>query len=88
MSTLYCFQFFLFSGCVHVFTLFTYLVYYSDLISTIYLQEIQPEYDYIIGKLHHSLKVFNNTVNFFTNIDVFGIYRPPLFGISYKNNKT
>ncbi|KAJ8730349.1 hypothetical protein PYW07_017387 [Mythimna separata] len=48
MLTLYCFQFFIFSICVHIFTVFTYLVYYSDFMSTKYFQEIQPEYDYII----------------------------------------
>ncbi|XP_075973734.1 glucose dehydrogenase [FAD, quinone]-like [Anticarsia gemmatalis] len=48
MSTFYLFQFFLFSACVHIFTLFTYLVYYSDLFATSYLREIEPEYDYII----------------------------------------
>lgn len=50
MSTLYYFQFFIFSTCVYIFTLFTYLVYYTDVISTSYFQEIQQEYDYIIGK--------------------------------------
>ncbi|XP_021194107.3 glucose dehydrogenase [FAD, quinone] [Helicoverpa armigera] len=48
MLSIHCFQFFLFSVCVHISTVFIYFVYYSDLISTKYIQDIKPEYDYVI----------------------------------------
>lgn len=47
MSPVYCFQFILFSVCVHLFTVFSYFVYYSDRLFHVDLLE---EYDYVIGK--------------------------------------
>ncbi|KAJ0176983.1 hypothetical protein K1T71_006992 [Dendrolimus kikuchii] len=48
MPPLYFFQFFLFSLCVHIFTLFTYVAYYSDKLSSSCFSDFGKEYDYII----------------------------------------
>ncbi|CAH0578998.1 unnamed protein product [Chrysodeixis includens] len=46
--SIYFFQLMLFSGCVQIFTFYAYLVYYSDVFTTTYFQDLQPEYDFII----------------------------------------
>ncbi|XP_004921999.1 glucose dehydrogenase [FAD, quinone] isoform X1 [Bombyx mori] len=48
MNFSYCVQFFIFSVCVHIVTLFTYIIYYSDIFASIYLKTVETEYDYII----------------------------------------
>ncbi|XP_022834554.1 glucose dehydrogenase [FAD, quinone]-like [Spodoptera litura] len=48
MLPVHCCQFLLFNVCVNISTLFIYFVYYSDLLSTAYYQEIKHEYDFII----------------------------------------
>ncbi|XP_023941216.2 glucose dehydrogenase [FAD, quinone] [Bicyclus anynana] len=46
MSPLHVLQFFIFSVCIHLFSIFTYLVYYYDLFTS--SDEILEEYDFII----------------------------------------
>ncbi|XP_045497677.1 glucose dehydrogenase [FAD, quinone]-like [Colias croceus] len=46
MSPIHLFQFFLFSLCVHIFTVYIYVIYYIDLFYSI--QDIESEYDFII----------------------------------------
>lgn len=50
MLLIYYVQFLIFSACVHIFTLIAYIVYFSDLLNTVYLREFMSEYDFIIGK--------------------------------------
>ncbi|XP_038212316.1 glucose dehydrogenase [FAD, quinone]-like [Zerene cesonia] len=46
MSPIHLFQFFLFSLCVHIFTVYIYIVYYTDFFYS--TQDIESEYDFII----------------------------------------
>ncbi|XP_045771476.1 glucose dehydrogenase [FAD, quinone]-like [Maniola jurtina] len=46
MSPVHLLQFFIFSVCIHLFSIFTYLVYYYDLLTT--SNDMLEEYDFII----------------------------------------
>ncbi|OWR55602.1 glucose dehydrogenase, partial [Danaus plexippus plexippus] len=48
MTHIYLFQFFIFSICVNFFSIFTWLIYYSGLLTSNLFQDIKSEYDYII----------------------------------------
>ncbi|XP_030022190.1 glucose dehydrogenase [FAD, quinone] [Manduca sexta] len=48
MPSIHYIEFFIISLGLHIFTLFTYMAYYSDLINSNYFKDFQQEYDYII----------------------------------------
>ncbi|XP_011557744.3 glucose dehydrogenase [FAD, quinone] [Plutella xylostella] len=48
MAPIHLFQFYLYSLCIHIFTIFVYLTYYSDLFTSSLYNQIKPHYDYII----------------------------------------
>lgn len=85
MAPIHLFQFYLYSLCIHIFTIFVYLTYYSDLFTSSLYNQIKPHYDYIIGKflftctLMKSFHLPNNGDTYIPNyLNNFSVSKPNL----------